>query len=760
MSASEGLRLLAEACGDHGQVTLTAEGIISSWNASSVLGWTEEELLGQGWEVLFRVEDREAELPRRSLLERVVVDRWHLHKDGRPIYLKCVLAPSDDGFVVLMRDLRGASPAEWQQAEVARRESEQKYSTLFNSIDEGFAIMEVVYDAQGHPCDLQFIETNPRFEQLVAIDVVGKFARTLFPGVEEAWFHTYHEVLRTDQSTRFQEYFAPMDAWYEVFASPAGISEKNRVAVVFNDITERRRYESTLAMLAEISRDLEWPATLDQAMAVLGSKVGEFLRSTLVSFSSVGENAEQVNVLRLWRKREEDVDHSGQHILSDYTDGSTLPDLLAGHRIVVHNVDTDPSITHPERFQALGISSYVIAPILKAGKLVFQVAVCDSEPRTWRDDEVELILEVTARVWARVERDQADEELRRSEERSRLVLQNLRDHALFTLDSEGVIVRIDGGGLGSFGYTTEEVLGTPFHRFFTLEEQARGIPDQVFEQVRATGRSETEGWRLGKDGRQLWANEIVTSIIDHAGVEGFVAIVRDRTERRENEYARLHKEKETTLLAERNRMAQELHDSLAQGFTVIKLHTELAEEALEESPPDIAGATLHLSRAREYSRVSQSEARRSIRELRSPLLDSVSLSQALQQLANAMSDGVKVSFDCQGEPEAIPMLMKNDIYRIGQEAITNAVRHAQAGKVEVLLDLEGDQIQLDVADDGRGFDKNTYQAGFGITGMKERAHRIGAELLVDSSVGRGTTLSLKVSLPRGPMPPGGEETRW
>ncbi|MDG7111639.1 ATP-binding protein, partial [Streptococcus pneumoniae] len=79
-----------------------------------------------------------------------------------------------------------------------------------------------------------------------------------------------------------------------------------------------------------------------------------------------------------------------------------------------------------------------------------------------------------------------------------------------------------------------------------------------------------------------------------------------------------------------------------------------------------------------------------------------------------------VSFDCQGEPENIPMLIKNDIYRIGQEAITNAVRHAQASKVQVLLNAEGDQVELDVADDGRGFDKNTYQAGFGITGMKER----------------------------------------
>ncbi len=760
MSASEGLRLLAEACGDHGQVTLTAEGVISSWNASSVLGWTEEELLGQGWEVLFRVEDREAEMPRLCLGDHLPVDRWHLHKDGRQVYLKCLLVPSEDGFVVLMRDLRGASPADWAQAEVARRESEQKYSALFNSIDEGFAIMEVIYDEQGQPSDLQFIETNRRFEKLVATDVVGKFARTLFPGVEDAWFQTYDKALRTGQSTRFQEYFASMDAWYEVYASPMGTREKNRVAVVFNDITERRRYEANLALLAEISRDLEWPATLDQAMAVLGTKVGEFLKSTLVSFASVDETAELVNVLRLWRKREQDIDHSGQHVLSDYTDGAFRPILTAGLPMVINNVETHPSVTHPERLQALGISSFIIAPILKAGKWVFQVAVCDSEAREWRQSEIELVLEITARVWARVERDLADEELRQSEERSRLVLENLHDYALFTLDTEGRISACNGGGLSAIGYDDQEVLGRHFRIFYSAEECQAGTPEAVLQQVRETGRSESEGWRVGKDGRQLWMNQIVTAVQGEEGLAGFVAIARDMTERRETERVRLHKEKESTLLAERNRMAQELHDSLAQGFTVIKLHIELAEEALEETPPDIADATLHLGRAREYSRVSQSEARRSIRELRSPLLDSVSLSQALRQLASAMSDGVKVSFDCQGEPENIPMLIKNDIYRIGQEAITNAVRHAQASKVQVLLNAEGDQVELDVADDGRGFDKNTYQAGFGITGMKERAHRIGAELLVDSSVGRGTTLSLKVSLPRGPVPVGGEETRW
>lgn len=760
MSASEGLRLLAEACGDHGQLTITAEGVISNWNASSLLGWTEEELVGKSWDVLFTVEDREAQLPRSCLDRHEAEDRWHLHRDGQKIFLKCVLRPTESGFVLFMRDLRQTSPKEWARAEDARRESEEKYRTLFSSIDEAFAILEVVYDEQGQPHDVQFIETNPRFEQLVAPDVVGKFARQLFPEVEESWFHTYHEVLRTGQAARFQEYFAHLDAWFEVYASRMGEPGGRRVAVVFNDITERRSYEANLALLAAISRDLEWPATLDQAMAVLGTKVGEFMKATLVSFASVDENAELVNVLRLWRKREQDIDHSGQHNLSDYTDGAFRPFLTAGLPMVVDDVRTHPNVTHPERFHALGISSFIIAPILKGGRWVFQVAVCNAEPRAWRPREVELVLEVTARVWARVERDLADEELRQSEERSRLVLENLQDYALFTLDPEGRISACNGGGLSAIGYDDQEVLGRHFRIFYPPDECGMGVPEAVLSQVRDTGRSESEGWRVGRDGRQLWMNQIVTAVRGEEGLVGYVAIARDMTERRETERARLHKEKEATLLAERNRMAQELHDSLAQGFTVIKLHIELAEEALEERPPDIADATLHLSRAREYSRVSQSEARRSIRELRSPLLDSVSLSQALQQLTDVNSDGVEVTFACHGEPEAIPMLMKNDIYRIGQEAITNAVRHARAATVNVTLTLSGDAVELDVADDGCGYDKNTYQPGFGITGMKERAHRIGAELLVDSSVGRGTKLSLKVSLPRGPMPVGGEETRW
>ncbi len=311
------------------------------------------------------------------------------------------------------------------------------------------------------------------------------------------------------------------------------------------------------------------------------------------------------------------------------------------------------------------------------------------------------------------------------------------------MDTQGRVTSWNEGARRIKGYETDEIIGQHFRIFYTQEDQQAQKPEHELEHAAATGRNEDESWRVHKDGSLFWGNEIATAIRGTDGaLLGFVKISRDLTERKRVEEERAVKERETTLLQERTRMAQELHDTLAQGFTGIKMQLDVAEAALEETPPGIEEGLRHLLRAREIAQQSQIEARSSIRALRAPLLETGTLVEAFKQMAQEADGGAKVVFTAEGTPYPLSGLVENDLYRIGQEALTNALRHSQAQHVALSLTYFEDQVHLTVYDDGRGFDPHAGSAGFGVTGMQERALRLGAELQITSHSGQGTKVTV------------------
>ncbi len=134
------------------------------------------------------------------------------------------------------------------KAEETLRQSEERYRTLFTSIDEGFSIIEMIFDEAGKPCDYCFLEINPMFEKLTGLkDALGKTAKELVPGLEPHWFDLYGSVALTGESIRFSDESQAMDGrWFEVYASRLGGAESRKVAIVFNNITERKRAEHAL----------------------------------------------------------------------------------------------------------------------------------------------------------------------------------------------------------------------------------------------------------------------------------------------------------------------------------------------------------------------------------------------------------------------------------------------------------------------------------------------------------------------------------
>ena len=138
---------------------------------------------------------------------------------------------------------------EQRRAEKALAASENRYRTLFNAIDEGFCIIEVIFDDNEKPVDYRFLEINPSFEkQTGLIAAQGKRMRELAPKHEEHWFEIYGKIALTGQPARFQNRAAQLHRWYDVYAFRIGKPEDRQVAILFNDITERKEADETLKL--------------------------------------------------------------------------------------------------------------------------------------------------------------------------------------------------------------------------------------------------------------------------------------------------------------------------------------------------------------------------------------------------------------------------------------------------------------------------------------------------------------------------------
>ena len=137
------------------------------------------------------------------------------------------------------------------EAEQQLRASEERYRTVFNSIDDALCVIDMLFDADGAPCDYRFIETNPAFiKHTGLVDAIGKTARELVPGLEQHWFDIYGRVATTGEPVRFENEAKGLSRWYDVYATRLGGPLTHRLAVLFTDVTERRRSDAALRQMA------------------------------------------------------------------------------------------------------------------------------------------------------------------------------------------------------------------------------------------------------------------------------------------------------------------------------------------------------------------------------------------------------------------------------------------------------------------------------------------------------------------------------
>jgi signal transduction histidine kinase len=196
------------------------------------------------------------------------------------------------------------------------------------------------------------------------------------------------------------------------------------------------------------------------------------------------------------------------------------------------------------------------------------------------------------------------------------------------------------------------------------------------------------------------------------------------------------------VLEERNRMARDIHDTLAQGFTGVIVQLEAAEDAISCGSRKEADA--HLHRAGELARSSLSEARRSVHALRPQALQEHNFWEALKGSIKNTTVGTALhaTFEAQGKLPDLPQRWQENLLHIGQEALTNALKYAHARNFKTRLTYKAKQLRLELRDDGRGFKAKDPHDGVGLRGMRERVEQMGGELEITSARGKGTRITV------------------
>lgn len=263
------------------------------------------------------------------------------------------------------------------------------------------------------------------------------------------------------------------------------------------------------------------------------------------------------------------------------------------------------------------------------------------------------------------------------------------------------------------------------------------------------------GWRSGAWSGNLDAalNVLVVAALS-LGVAVALDAVEQQSSRRRNALAELtatraelaETARRAGVLEERERLARDLHDTVAQSLASIVTHVEAAEQAFDQRPQDVRR---HLGVVRDAAREGLGEARRAVAALRPDLLGGQPLRAALERRADRWSaaSGIVAAVRTTGESMPLHREAETALLRAADEALANVARHARANRVILTLSWLEDAVSLDVDDDGVGFaevPRPTEASGFGLPGLRERLAAVGGRLEVESTPGEGTTLMAQV----------------
>jgi PAS domain S-box-containing protein len=561
------------------------------------------------------------------------------------------------------------------------------------------------------------------------------------------------------------------------------------------DIEDRKRAE---ALLAGEKRILEMIATgvpLKEIMDALCLIIEEYRPGTLASVLLMNPDGIHLNVVA-GPKLPSEWTRQMEKMPIGPCAGSCGTAAYRGSPVIVSDIATDPLWDVPEhRASALkhGLHALWSKPVLSwQGKVLAAFCMYYREPRSPTSQDLELIELASHLTRVAIERDRAEEALRASEQLARSHVEVMM-RSLDVLATEaapekfiGEMLRIIGQRLRADSVTLwlrdPQDDSLPLHVRIENDKQVAPDPDHPYvkdlhawkKNVLVQEMLFTKGpvvcddiehdVRLSTEFREYLTNKgrkrfLAIPVLLLGAVRGFIGIqhVEGRAYRAEEvELAQAlahhvmiaaheaelgEQRRHAVIWEERTRMARDIHDTLAQGFTGVIVQLDTAVEALRDEEPEAAAT--HIRRARELARESLTEARRSVHALRPQALEKADFADALKAIITNTTAGTSLQSDFQlkGKPRKLQSSVEENLLRIGQEALTNALKHACATAFQARLSFDSDAVRLELRDNGKGFIiDNANGGGIGLIGMKERAQQIGATLEITSEPGAGTTI--------------------
>jgi PAS domain S-box-containing protein len=355
-----------------------------------------------------------------------------------------------------------------------------------------------------------------------------------------------------------------------------------------------------------------------------------------------------------------------------------------------------------------------------------------------------------------------------------VIFSSITEYAIFTVDPEAVVSLWNEGAERVFGYSAGEIVGKSSAILFVPEDRAREAHLEEIREATRTGRAADERYHIRKDGTRFYASGVLFPIRDDRGdVSQFVKVCRDLTDRKEWEQKlerrvadrteqlsseltqrRNAEQRARTVLSrlitlqeeERRRIARELHDHLGQQVTALHLQLEALRRQLEAEG---SHGIRQLEIAHETFKNLDKDLDFFTWELRPGALYNLGLVAALTDFTSAFAQNfsLPITFECVGVTDGeLDTDIEINLYRIAQEAVNNALKHAKASRVDVVLQKLDGRVILTISDDGVGFvrdeerERPGIDRGLGLLGMRERATLLGGTLEIETKPNEGTSV--------------------